>query len=174
MDRFVNALKSEAGRLDQIQAQPRFGLVASVDAINATVRVMMQPESVLSGWLPLLSPWVGAGWGMSCPPAPGDQVLVLAQEGDADQRRHHARHPLPGPGQEPDHLAPAGELWLVHRSGSFLKLQNDGTVQISGDLHVAGDVYDRHGSLAGLRGHYNQHIHTDSRGGATSTTSAPD
>jgi hypothetical protein len=49
MDRFVNALKSEAGRLDQIQAQPRFGLVASVDAINATVRVMMQPESVLSG-----------------------------------------------------------------------------------------------------------------------------
>jgi phage baseplate assembly protein gpV len=171
MDRFVNALKSEAGRLDQIQAQPRFGLVASVDAINATVRVMMQPESVLSGWLPLLSPWVGAGWGMSCPPAPGDQVLVLAQEGDAEHGVVVGRA-FSNVASAPQ--APAGELWLVHRSGSFLKLQNDGTVQISGDLHVAGDVYDRHGSLAGLRGHYNQHIHTDSRGGATSTTSAPD
>jgi hypothetical protein len=70
--------------------------------------------------------------------------------------------------------APAGELWLVHQSGSFLKLQNDGTVRISGDLHVSGDVYDRHGSLAALRGHYDGHIHTDSRGGATSTTSQQD
>ena len=45
MDRFVNALKGQAGRLDQIQAQPRFGLVTSVDPVNATVRVMLQPES---------------------------------------------------------------------------------------------------------------------------------
>jgi len=50
-------------------------------------------------------------------------------------------------------------LWLVHRSGSFLKLAADGTVQVNGDLHVAGDVYDRHGSLAQLRGHYDAHTH---------------
>jgi phage baseplate assembly protein gpV len=171
MDRFVNALKSEAGRLDQIQAQPRFGLVTSVDPVNATVRVMLQPESVLSGWLPLLSPWVGAGWGMSCPPAPGDQVFVLAQEGDAEHGVVVGRA-FSNIASAPQ--APAGELWLVHRSGSFLKLRNDGTVQISGDLHVAGDVYDRHGSLASLRGHYDGHIHTDSRGGATSTTNEQD
>jgi hypothetical protein len=171
MDRFVNALKSEAGRLDQIQAQPRFGLVTSVDPVNATVRVMLQPESVLSGWLPLLSPWVGAGWGMSCPPAPGDQVFVLAQEGDAEHGVVVGRtfSNIAGAPQ-----APSGELWLTHQSGSFIKLRNDGTVQISGDLHVAGDVYDRHGSLAGLRGHYDQHIHMDSRGGPTSTTSEQD
>jgi hypothetical protein len=50
-----------------------------------------------------------------------------------------------------------------------LKLRNDGTVQISGDLHVAGDVYDQHGSVASLRAAYDQHTHTDSRGGPTST-----
>jgi phage baseplate assembly protein gpV len=171
MDRFVNALKGQAGQLDQIQAQPRFGLVTSVDPVNATVRVMLQPESVLSGWLPVMSPWVGAGWGMSCPPSPGDQVLVLAQEGDAEHGVVVGRAFSAAASAPP---APAGELWLVHQSGSFLKLQNDGTVQISGDLHVDGDVYDRHGSLASLRGAYDQHIHTDSRGGPTSTTSQQD
>jgi phage baseplate assembly protein gpV len=171
MDRFINALKGEAGRLDQVQAQPRFGLVTSVDPANATVRVMLQPESVLSGWLPLLSPWVGAGWGMSCPPAPGDQVFVLAQEGDAENGVVVGRA-FSNVSSAPQ--ASSGELWLVHQSGSFLKLLNDGTVRISGDLHVAGDVYDQHGSLAALRSHYNQHTHVDSRGGQTSTTSEQD
>jgi phage baseplate assembly protein gpV len=171
MDRFINALKGEAGRLDQIQAQPRFGLVTSVDPVNATVRVMLQPESVLSGWLPLLSPWVGAGWGMSCPPAPGDQVFVLCQEGDAEHGVVVGRA-FSNVASSPQ--APSGELWLVHQSGSFLKLLNNGTVQISGDLHVAGDVYDSHGSLAELRGHYDGHIHTDSRGGPTSAASEQD
>jgi len=32
-------------------------------------------------------------------------------------------------------------------------------VQIVGDLHVSGDVYDRQGSLARLRGHYDVHTH---------------
>jgi hypothetical protein len=59
-----------------------------------------------------------------------------------------------------------GEFWLVHQSGSFLKLHNDGSIESSagtwthhGDLHVSGNVYDNHGSLAQLRGHYNQHVH---------------
>jgi hypothetical protein len=50
-------------------------------------------------------------------------------------------------------------LWLVHASGTALKLLNDGTVRITGDLHVSGNVYDHHGSLDGLRGHYNAHTH---------------
>ena len=35
-------------------------------------------------------------------------------------------------------ITPVGELWVVHRSGSFIKLQNDGTIQMHGDLHVYG------------------------------------
>ena len=59
----------------------------------------------------------------------------------------------------------AGELWLVHRSGANLRLQNDGTVRVHGDLHVegavfaSGDVSDGSGSLARLRGHYDAHTH---------------
>ncbi|HST75458.1 MAG TPA: phage baseplate assembly protein V [Acetobacteraceae bacterium] len=161
MERFLNALKAQAGALDQAAGQPRFGLVTSVDPDAATARVQLQPEGVLSGWLPILSAWVGAGWGMACPPSPGDQVLVLSQEGDSEHgvivgRAFSDTQRAPA--------APVGELWLVHKGGSFLKLANDGTVQVKGDLHVDGDVYDRHGSLDRLRQHYDAHTHG---GGAT-------
>lgn len=171
MERLLNIIKQHASALDQGSSQPRFGIVASVDAGTATARVMLQPEAVLSGWLPVLSPWVGPGWGLWCPPSPGEQVLVLAQEGDAE-------HGIIVGGAFSNTQAPpaaqVGEFWLVHSSGSFIKLLNDGTVQIHGDLLVSGDIHDQHGSLAQLRGHYNAHIHADSRGGSTSVTYQPD
>ncbi|MBV8401141.1 MAG: phage baseplate assembly protein V [Acetobacteraceae bacterium] len=156
MERLFNALKAKSGALDQSQGQPRFGIVASVDPAAATARVLLQPEGVLTGWLPVLSPWVGAGWGIMCPPIPGSQVLVLAQEGDAE---HGVIVGCAFSDAQRPPAAPAGELWLVHQSGSFLKLQNDGTVQVNGDLHVNGDVYDKQGSLDRLRQHYNVHTH---------------
>ena len=168
MDRLLNALKAQSGAQDATAGQTRFGVVTSVDPDAGTVRVTLQPEGVLSGWLPLLSPWVGAGWGMSCPPSPGDQVMVLPQEGDAEHGLVVARAWSKGAAAP---ATPVGELWLTHKSGSFIRLLNDGTVAVRGDLHVDGDVYDRHGSLAQLRDHYNGHRHGDPQGG---TTTLPD
>jgi phage gp45-like len=166
MERLLNMLKAHASALDHSLAQPRFGLVTSVDPESGTARVQLQPENVLTRWLPVLSAWVGAGWGLACPPSPGDQVLVLAQEGDAEHGVIVGRafSDLQRPPK-----AESGEFWLVHKSGSFLKLGNDGTVQVKGDLHVDGDVYDRHGSLDRLRQHYDAHTH-----GAGSTPTPQD
>jgi hypothetical protein len=158
-------MNAQAARRDHRRAQPRFGTVSSFDPASFTARVTIQPEGVVSGWLPVLVPWVGAGWGMAAPPCPGEQVLVLWQEGDAEHgvivgRAWSDRMPPPG--------APAGELWLVHKSGSCLKLHNDGTIESvgawhhSGDLHVSGDVFDAHGAVSQLRGHYNAHVHPPS------------
>jgi phage baseplate assembly protein gpV len=183
MDRFLNALKTRAAALDQTQAQPRFGLVTSVDPASGTARVQLQPEGVLTGWLPVLSPWTGAGWGMCCPPAPGDQVLVLAQEGDAEHGVIAGR--AFSLAQAPP-AAPAGEFWLVHASGSFLKLTNDGTIHINGPVSITGslavsggirgngDVADSHGALSALRDHYDSHIHTDSHGDVTDVPTPQD
>jgi len=164
VERLLNIIKQRAGALDQGSGQPRFGTVMSVNPTTATARVTLQPENVLSGWLPVLSPWVGSGWGMHCPPSPGDQVLVLAQEGEAEHgiivgRAYSTTHMPPN--------TPVGELWIVHSSGSSIKLLNDGTIRVQGDLYVSGDVYDRQGALSRLRGHYDAHSHTDSRGGST-------
>jgi phage baseplate assembly protein gpV len=135
--------------------------------------VTLQPEGVVTGWLPVLSAWVGAGWGMACPPSPGDQVMVLAREGQSDSGvivgrawSDQARAVAP----------PVGELWLVHASGSFVKLVGDGTIRIQGDLHVQGDVYDSHGSLDRLRRAYNGHDHgnVQNGGGVTTATLEPD
>ena len=171
MDRFLNALKAQSGTQDAAIGQPRFAKVTSVDPDAGTVRVQLQPEGVLTGWLPILSPWVGAGWGISCPPSPGDQVLVLPQEGDAENGVVIGRAWSETAAAPP---TPVGELWLTHRSGSFVRLLNDGTIAMHGDLHVDGDVFDKHGSLAQLRNHYNEHRHPDPQGGETELPSPQD
>lgn len=171
MERLLNAIKAHAAAQDASSGQPRFGSVTSVDPAAGTARVRLQPDGVLTGWLPVLSPWVGAGWGMSCPPSPGDQVLVVPQEGDAEHGAVVARAWSAGAAVP---ATPVGELWLTHRSGSFVRLLNDGTVAVKGDLHVDGEVFDRHGSLDRLRQHYNQHRHGDPQGGQTAVTGAQD
>ena len=161
MDGFLNAVKAHSANQDQASGAARFGVVTSVDPSTATARVTLQPEGVLTGWLPLLTPWVGNGWGLVCPPAIGTQVLVLPHEGDAEQGI------IVGGTWSTQAIVPAtpvGELWLVHQSGSSLKLQNDGTIRINGDLHVVGNVYDSHGSLSSLRVHYNAHSHPPQTG----------
>ena len=176
MDGVFNHFKSHAASLDQAIGQPRFGLVSSVDPTQATARVLLQPENVLTGWLPLMSPLTGAGWGIFCPPSPGDQVLVIPQEGDAEHGI------IVGSCFSFQKQAPAGvavgEIWMVHASGAFLRIRNDGSIEASaltfrlqGDVRVDGDVYDRHGSLSELRDHYNAHQH--SVGGALTSTPTP-
>ena len=113
MEDFLNAFKAHSANQDQSTATARFGTVTSVDPSTATARVTLQPEGVLTGWLPLLTPWVGNGWGLVCPPAIGTQVLVLPHEGDAEQgvivgATWSAKAMPPA--------APAGEIWLVHQS----------------------------------------------------------
>jgi phage baseplate assembly protein gpV len=174
VDQFWNAVKAQAGGLDGMAGVARFGLVASFDPAAYAAKVMIQPENILSGWLPILSAWVGAGWGFAAPLTPGDQVLVLSQEGDSEQGViigcvwSAVDRPM---------AAPSGELWLQHQTGSFLKLHNDGTialqapvVNIAGNLVVSGDVSDQagaHGTLAGLRNAHDTHAHTDPKGGVT-------
>ncbi len=167
MENFLNAFKAHSANQDQSTGTARFGVVTSLDPGTATARVTLQPEGVLTGWLPLLTPWVGNGWGLVCPPVIGTQVLVIPHEGDAEQGvivgATWSTQTMPP-------AAPSGEIWLVHQSGSSLKLQNDGTVRVNGDLHVAGNVYDMHGSMSSLRGHYNAHSHPPQ----TALTNQPD
>jgi phage gp45-like len=166
-NKLSNIIRSHAASLDQTAGQVKFGTVTSVNPNNATARVLIQPEGVLSGWLPVISQWVGNGWGLASPPSPGDQVLLVPQEGDAEQGiiigRVFSLNQMPP-------AAPPGEFWLVHQSGSSLKLCNDGTICINGDLRVSGDVYDRKGSLSDLRTKYNSHTHTV---GSNEITSLP-
>lgn len=106
----------------------RIGQITSFDPNRWAVKCTLQPDMVKTGWLPLASAWVGNGWGMFAAPAIGQTIEVSFIEGAFDAGTAELRlfttadQPLP---------APAGEFWLVHKNGQFLKLTNDGRLTVS-------------------------------------------
>jgi phage baseplate assembly protein gpV len=133
MDGMTNAMRREAERVMAQLARTRVGIVSAYDENTYSAKVRIQPEDVETGWLPIATSWVGNGWGEYNPPSIYDVVEVRFQEGGKEAGMVGLRHfgdqfqPLP---------VPSGESWKVHKSGSFLKFKNDGSVE----LHAAGDL----------------------------------
>ncbi|MDE3023355.1 MAG: baseplate assembly protein, partial [Pseudomonadota bacterium] len=151
MQEFLNSIKWLANSLDRQAGQPRIGVVQSINPNDHTARVLIQPSATLSGWMPVAAQWIGNGWGMVCLPSPGDQVVVVPHDGDADNGIIIGRVYAPQGGVLPP-PAPVGEFWLVHKAGAYIKLLNDGTIASNatwyhtGDLHVTGAVIAGFGS----------------------------
>lgn len=115
----------------------RVGTVSSYDPNAYAVKVLLQPEGKETGWLPLLSPWVGNGWGLFAPPSIGDMIEVHYQEGG-----HEAGFACQRFFNDEDRplACPSGEFWLVHKSGSFLKFTNDGDVIVQTERDLIATV----------------------------------
>ena len=165
----MNALHHQAEAAVSQRATTRLAVVDGYDPANYAVRVRYQPEGQLSGWLPVLTPWSGQGWGLFCPPTPGDQVVVHHPDGVhgagvvglrsySDQDR-----PLP---------VPIGEFWLVHQTGACVKLTNDGRILVNSatevDIGMAGTplhqiVTDAFVAL------FNAHTHSGVQSGGSNT-----
>lgn len=162
MGPLLNAMRLQAMRATEDRVTCAFGEVTSYNPSSFSVKVRLMPDDVLTGWLPLASPWIGAGWGMFAAPTPGDLVLVHFSRGDIDSGIVEARlysdqqRPLP---------VPAGEFWLVHQSGSFLKFTNDGGVSIKGNLTVDGSIVAT-GNVTGQGTSLHTHVHTGVRSGS--------
>jgi phage baseplate assembly protein V len=127
VQQLINAMRGVAAAQVGSIGQPRFGTVTSVDPTNHTAKVMLHPDEILTGWLPVMSSFAGNGWGISCAPSPGNQVMVLPQDGDGEHGViagvvYSDQHRPPG--------GASGELWITHASGSRIKLTNDGKVSI--------------------------------------------
>ncbi|MEA5115963.1 MAG: phage baseplate assembly protein V [Geobacteraceae bacterium] len=128
MEQFLNHMRHQAERYHSTIAKTRFGTVDSVNPANYSCKVKIQPEGLLTGWLPIASPWVGNNWGLFCLPMSGDMVDVHFDGGDLEagyvsQRFYNDE-------DRPLSVTP-GEFWLVHQSGSCLKFHNDGTVELT-------------------------------------------
>lgn len=178
MDRLLNAMRRHAADMDGGLGQPRFAVITSFDPNTHTAKVQLQPEGTLTGWLPILAQGIGSGWGVIVSPAIGDQVFVVPQEGHAE---HGVIVGRAFSDQQQPPATPSGEVWIVHSSGSFLKLTNDGnisvtapTITMTGDLHVTGAVIAGYGGgdQVGLQ----THRHTqpaDTHGDTEQPTNAP-
>lgn len=132
MQDHLNAARREAERVLRNVAQPRMGIISSYNADTYQVKVRLQPEDTETGWMPLASISVGNGWGLLIGPEIGAQVKIGYQEG-------HSGSPIAELSVFSDEDRPAvagiggvpsGEFWLVHKSGTRLRLLNDSTLEI--------------------------------------------
>ena len=111
----------------------RWGKVQTVDTASMTVKVLLQPENVLTGFLPIMSIMCGAGWGVVHPPVTGQPVLLLPDAGDSNS------YVVLGStwslqGMPP--VAEQGELWLQHSTGTTMRLTNAGNAWVYGKNQV--------------------------------------
>jgi phage baseplate assembly protein V len=133
------AWRSNLGQLAQMAAAGQAGLrLATVSTGHATeyqVKVFLQPDNIETNFLPVMTPFVGNGWGLFCKPVAGDQVLVLFVEGDINSGvvigaiYSNVDRPLP---------APDREFWLTHQDGAVLKFHAGGVVEMAapGGLNI--------------------------------------
>lgn len=148
-DQLMNAVKRHVAAMIGQVGQTRIGVICSVNTDTYQARVMLQPENVQSGWLPVAAAMVGGGWGIVSPPSVGEQVVIEPQEGDAEHgiitgRIFSTKQAPPKTytdqyDQGTTTSVQAGEFGLVHKDGTFIRLV-DGKVLIHGDLYVDGII----------------------------------
>jgi phage baseplate assembly protein V len=128
MEAFLNQVRRAAQEAANARAVTRHGVITSYDPTNHAVKVQLQPDGTLTGWIPLKSAWVGNGWGLFLAPQVGTAVQIDFQEADGGVGSaglsffNDVERPL---------SVPAGEAWLVHKSGASIKLTNDAAVTIA-------------------------------------------
>jgi len=145
-----NAIRRIVSSMIGQMGQPRLGTVSSVNPANHSARVMIQPEGVLSGWLPIGTMMAGGGWGAVSLPSPGEQVLLVPAEGNTEHSiivsRLFSQAALP-PKTYVDQTQQGdtsngqpGEFLFAHESGSFMRLTSDGNFVIKGNVQINGTL----------------------------------
>ena len=137
---FLNGIKRAAGAMDRQSGAVQHGTVESYNPDSYTAKVLLQPDGVLTGWLPIRCAWLGNGWGFVFGPMPGTQAVVEPVENDpasleitgfvfSSQSTPAVRPPA----------VPAGEAWWVHQSGTFIKMVTGGGIQSNGPWSHVGN-----------------------------------
>ena len=156
MDALRNAIARDTQAMISSVAQPRHALVEAVDPHTHSVRLRLQPEDVVTGWVPDASAFAtGNGYGVVCPLAPGDQVIVLHAHGDADSPVVVGRlfSTVDLPPNSPATGKPVGSReFAVFTDGAYLHIAGGvihgsaskfvlkGDVELDGKFTATGDV----------------------------------
>ena len=125
-------------------AAPRIGIVDGYDPSTYSIKVRIQPEDTLTGWLPLKAVVAGNGWGILAPPKQGAQVEVTFEGGDVQLGRVQGCYfsDEDRPPQGPNGTGPqAGQVWHYDDAGASLRLPNTGKVAADGAMGVSGAVH---------------------------------
>ena len=147
MEAILNLVRREAARVLARSSGLVVGTVTSYDPATHTAKVQLQPEGTLTGWMPILSLAVGAGFGIQVAPHIGQACLVHPHDQNIEAGVilgfffNDVETPI---------SVQEGEIVIKHESGSGLSLLNDGsavltnkngattTLDASGDITMTG------------------------------------
>ena len=164
-----------AASASSVAGRPRHGVVSSVDPATHSVKVTVQPEGVVSGWLP--DPGIAcAGLRIACPAEVGTQVLLVPVEGDAEHPVIVARlfdtTMLPPTSPFTNRPVQPGEIGIFLADGTALHV-SAGAVSVKGQLVVQGGITVSGDVIAnGISLDHHQHGGVQTGGGLTSTPEA--
>jgi hypothetical protein len=140
MQAILNQMKFQSALNGNSNTYALRGIVTNFNAETWKISVTFYPLTDDSGYtagtaeIPLASSWVGNGWGLYLAPALDTQVLVLFEDSNyqvpigALFNFDSNNNPLQG--------VQSGEAWLVHETGSLIKLTNDGKITINGNTEI--------------------------------------
>lgn len=130
-----NGMRFQSGIGKNASSDVRIGLITSYNPSDCTVKISLQPvdESNAApsqtGWIPLATSFIG----LVGAPNINDQVAVVFQEGSLNSGivigKIYSDEDVPP-------SVPAGEWWLTHPSGTFIKVKNNGDVEITANNDI--------------------------------------
>ncbi|MGN6536403.1 MAG: phage baseplate assembly protein V [Mesorhizobium sp.] len=152
------------------QPHSRIGTVTSYDPNRHAAKVMLQPENVESGWVPISTAHVGNGFGLAIGLTPGDQVEIGYFESNPDAPRITGRVHSD---QERPPVAQSGEI-VLQTPGATIKVDASSNISISttgnltisatGNVAIASATLKHNGVNIG-----STHVHSGVTPGAADT-----
>jgi uncharacterized protein involved in type VI secretion and phage assembly len=128
----ANAMRAHAEAAAARIPKPRMATVSSYNPSTHAVKVTFQgvgdSDVTETGWLPLSAVGVGNGFGVLTAPNIGDMVMIGFTDGSNAAPKVIGRF-FSNVNVPPS--VPAGETWIVHKSGSSMKFTTDGKVTVT-------------------------------------------
>ena len=126
MDILVNQIKQLANMENIGKAYIRPGVIQNYDPTLYRVKVLLPPEDVVTGWIPLTS------WGEIMPPKINTQVTVLFINGDLNNgivlgKVFSRANPPPTDSS----VTQPGSFLLKTKNGTVIKITNSGQIEVN-------------------------------------------
>ena len=129
----IEMIKRVVADMMGLQAKTQYGTVSAYNPNDYTIKAIIQPEGIETGWIPLASPWVGNNLGAVFGPAINDQVRLDFVGGEIEASiaggrffNVNARPPIVN----------SGQAAIVDGSGSYVRLNNDGTITLGANTGI--------------------------------------
>jgi uncharacterized protein involved in type VI secretion and phage assembly len=145
IDEWLDIIRREAFVAVAQRQQKSTLQVTSYDPKTHSVKGILQPHGVETGWVPVGTAAVGDGFGVAIGPGVGDQFHVEFENGDPNAPM--ATHRLFSTAAKPVNVE-SGEVAIVSKFKHTIKLTKDGKMVIEADgdtrLNVMSGTLDIH------------------------------